>query len=176
MQNRSAHTPGLLRRPIAARQRKGTEMPQPLKINTIRQQQFTTPSRPVRTQADAVQGQAQDGPREAVFGSHRGHMGVMMLHTETRYSPLRREDLGIAAGMEIRVQIADHGCGLTPQQVLQMVHGIFERDAGRAVVQIAIVLGKHRPVVAGEAYVFLRPAPTASTEGPPAGRRTGSGT
>ena len=97
MQYRCRHPPGFLCRFVAPGQRQTAQMPQPLPAASVDPQQFPTPSRTVRPQADAIERQSQHRAGVIVFGADRGNMGMMVLHRERGHAELRRQLL-CAAG------------------------------------------------------------------------------
>jgi hypothetical protein len=89
---------------------------------SIADEELSAPRRPVRSQTEAVERDADHSALQSVFGHHRGDVGMVVLNREGRH----RELLGEARREEVGMQVVRHELGLEPEQTLVPLEGRFE--------------------------------------------------
>ena len=117
------HPPGFPRRCVAARQRHGLEMREPLAAIERHAQQLATPERAVGTEPHAVERERERGPAASVLDQAGGGVRVVVLDGEHA----RSEPRGELRADRVGVEIVDRHGGYDAEEAAQI-----ERRGGRA--------------------------------------------
>ena len=131
----------LLRVPLRVTLQRG-QTADALTAGAVDHEELAAPGAAVRAQPDPVEGETEDGARQAVLGHHRGDVRMMMLDRLRRNPELRGEPNGAARAVEIGMQVVHEQLGRDLQYREEMIDGPVQRPAGRRVVEIAHMLGE----------------------------------
>ena len=101
VEHAAGDAPGFPRGLVAAGQGQRGEVTQAREVGAVHPQQLAPPGQAVAAQAATVGGEAQHRTVDAVLGTHRGDVGVVVLHGDGRHAETLGQDQGSAGRVEI---------------------------------------------------------------------------
>ena len=140
MQGGDGHAPRLFGGAVAAGHGQRAEVAEALAVRAVEVEQFAAPGTTIRTEADAIECQADNRLVDAMFGADRGDMGVMMANCDGRNAELFGQAQGEMGRREIGMQVVGDQLGPDIEDGQQMLDRFLKKADGRRIVEAADVL------------------------------------
>ena len=147
------HPPGLANRLFATRQRNVLQMGRAYEVSTVGDEKLAAPDAAIASIASSVERNADDRPRDAVFGNDARNVRVVMLYADG-CDPLAIQR--VCRRCVVRMQVVGDDGRLDVCQPLERLDGPLERLQHVEVPQVADVRAEHHCTVCSDADGVLQ--------------------